>query len=777
MKYCDFCQAFYISRNDGCINRVRSQEKIPEYLIKAAIKEDSWDLLPLSGSAYGKWYSGKNSPDGNVWSTVLRDFNEDLFSEKLCSDLFDKNLKWLLNKFGVTLDSGALVNKERLSYALGKQLYLIAENNGEAEVVVGRYYTCSRAKALFPAYAERSLERYKKINSVLSGSEDRIFDEIYVCNSISNRSGVNYKRRRQQLTKEIEDATLDKLAEFSNKIALIGNGGMGKSLMLQHLLIESAKRHHETGTLPVIVELHNYNSQTDDLVSYIIKTVQRRDDSFTNELAHRSLTAGKFQVMMDAVDEIDPGDIKQFQKQLSELTDKYPNNQYVLASRECEAVRSINGFMSLYLMPFNKEQSLALINKLLSDEQPEVKNDIAAFMDNGFMRKHGGFATNPMLLTFIILKHPIEETFGGKPHRFFRSIYETILSGHDEMKEAYDRIFRSVADPEEFTRVFREFCANTYPKCLFEFDQTTFEEHFNQLKGISQLSNPGIMKKKTFLHDACATACMMYEDDPKVLYVDKGFQEYLFAEYNFYANPESVKEVGKSLWHTPLSSFDDDSAFDMLYDMSPDKVETCLFIPYLSKMFVGKSEGQSFALFLRNGFDNLAFVSVDMELVQEYERKKGLESVSIRPATNEPSTVILSMILKRAGTSPWFEFLIEGNSVQYPEYATSVIAGEVGFDGETQKIMMRRLPVRSPGEIESYERTHNVENCIRDDEGKIVCFGYDYSFSLKQLVEEPAKHSEVLGLLENDNSDVHKMYLRVKNYYETIVEKHKAEDY
>lgn len=776
MKYCDFCQAFYISRSDGCINRIRSQEKIPEYLIKAAIKEDSWDLLPLSGSAYGKWFSGKNSPDGNVWSTILRDFNEDVFSEKLFSDLFDNHLELLLDRFGVTLDSGALVNKEGLCRALGRQLYAIAENNGEADIVVGRYYTCSRANVLFPAYAERTLERYKEINTVLYGSEDRIFDDIYVCNTISNRPGVNYTRRRQQLTKEIEDATLEKIAEFSNRVILIGNGGMGKSLMLQHLLIESVKRHHETGTLPVIVKLHNHNYKTDDLVSYIIKVVQRRDDSFTNELAHRALTAGKFQIMMDGVDEVDPGDIKEFQKQLSELTDRYPNNQYVLASRECEAVRSINGFMRLYLMPFNKEQSLALINKLISDEESEVKNDIATFMDNGFMRKHSGFATNPMLLTFIIMKHPIEETSGGKPYRFFRSIYEIILSGHDEVKEAYDRIFRSVADPEEFTKVFRELCANTYPKCIFEFDQTTFEEHFNQLKSISQLSNPGMMKKKTFLHDACATACMMYEDDPRVLYVDKGFQEYLFAEYNFYAEPESVIEVGKSLWHTPLSSFDDDSAFDMLYDMSPDKVETCLFIPYLNKMFVGKSEDQAFAMFLRNGFDRLAYVSVDMELVQEYERKKGLESVSIRPATNEPSTVILSMILKRAGTSPCFEFMTEGNSVRHPEYATSVIAGEVGFDGETQKIMMRRLPVRSPDEIESYERTHNVESCIRDDEGKILCFGREYSFSLKQLVDEPDKHSELLGLLKNE-SEVHNMYLKVKDYYEAVVEKHRDEEY
>lgn len=87
------------------------------------------------------------------------------------------------------------------------------------------------------------------------------------------------------------------------------------------------------------------------------------------------MSSGKCQILMDGADEIDPSDINAFQRQIVELTDRYPYNQYVIASRECDVIKAVKGFSKLYLRPFNREQSSTLINNLLADSEDEAIRD------------------------------------------------------------------------------------------------------------------------------------------------------------------------------------------------------------------------------------------------------------------------------------------------------------------------------------------------------------------------------------------------------------------
>ena len=61
---------------------------------------------------------------------------------------------------------------------------------------------------------------------------------------------------------------------------------------------------------------------------------------------------------------------------------------------------------------------------------------------------------------------------------FYEQAYNEILEGHDAEKNAYNRIFHSVKDAEDFTKVFREFCAIAYVDKVFKFTKSSFEEYF-----------------------------------------------------------------------------------------------------------------------------------------------------------------------------------------------------------------------------------------------------------------------------------------------------------
>ena len=97
-----------------------------------------------------------------------------------------------------------------------------------------------------------------------------------------------------------------------------------------------------------------------------------------------------------------------------------------------------------------------------------------------------------------------------------------------------------------------------------------------------------------FQHDVCATACMMYEQESGIFYIDPGFQDYFFAEYYYFESSEDTKAMAKSLWNRDIDSFRNLDALKMLNEIAPDKTTFCVILPYLERVFRGKSDAEAF---------------------------------------------------------------------------------------------------------------------------------------------------------------------------------------
>lgn len=768
-----------MGRSTGAIVGYKSKEKIPEFILKAALKEEDWCWLPTSNSTYGKWFDGSRTPDGNLWGIVATRFQEDQFIDQLARYLNDSALEQTMIRFRIQVKKGESPDKRLLAFAIAKQLHAIAEGNGEAGDVAKDFYKPDAFITSFPKYAERALEKFSKIKMPFSEGEERALGDIYVCNKLSSRVSASAGRRSRgssSMETLIEGATLENIGEYSKRTVLVANGGMGKSMLLQRLFVESVSEHTKTGILPVLIELRNFSEDKDLITDYILKAVNRFDDSFKEKNIRDLLESGKCQILLDAADEIDLSDAKAFQTQLSELVDRYPFNQYVMASRECDMMRSIRGFSKLYLQPFGKAQANELIANLLPDpEDEELRNEISQYVDGDFLKKHQVFATNPMLLTFIIMRYPIDKSFYGKQYLFYRTAYDTLVTVHDQEKEAYSRIYHSAKDSEEFTKVFREFCAVTYLDRVHEFDQATFEGYFNKLRSKADLSNPKVMTMKNFVHDACATACMMYEEEYKIFYVDPGFQEYLFAEYNYYAEPEEMIEFGKILWNVPEGEFEGGNAFGMLCEYSKEKVESAYFMPYLNEVFKGKSDDEAFVSFLKNGYGELDYQVEDSDLIANYLIKKKAEWQPISSPITEPCNVIFSLILKEVETPGLLCFAVFEDTLNYPAFMTAGIFGEDYYDPseKKQKMLARRLLRQDVEDLSGYEKTHNVDGFVRDDNQNLVCFGHEYKVDLSIVAKEPEQYQSLIEVLKTRDEDVWQAFQRIKTYYDALTRKHR----
>ncbi len=87
----------------------------------------------------------------------------------------------------------------------------------------------------FAEYLDNAEAKYGRIKTLLYSDAPRKFYDFYVCNNIAQKI---YVKKYTYRTKVIAEATAETLKECSNFILISGTGGLGKSMMMRHLLIQ-----------------------------------------------------------------------------------------------------------------------------------------------------------------------------------------------------------------------------------------------------------------------------------------------------------------------------------------------------------------------------------------------------------------------------------------------------------------------------------------------------------------------------------------------------------
>lgn len=777
MRYCELCQAFYIDTTTGGLAERTTQGDIAEFFILTALSDESSDLLPTNRSSFDKWYSGTNNQQPRIWNAFKKDYDESAYCAELESAFGDDdNLLIVAKRLGIKVGQGKRLNTGRFAVAVARQMYAFSMKKGETDNLIPDIYAVSEVEVDFSDYIQKSTDRYN-VMKLIGGSEVPL-EDYFVCNTLGEKPRV-FADKKQIKCESIDNATIEGIRNMyqnarvpydNRKSILIGSGGSGKTLMLQHLFLDGIERYSETGLMPIFLELR-YFTQSDDIESFIVQTVNSRDESFTAEVVHQFLMEGKCPILMDGFDEIDPSDMNDFQTKLKEFTDnKYPRTQVILASRECEAISGLRGYKGLYVWPFDPDKSVKLIDKiLLANGEQDAKPLILEYIDSGFIKKDGAFVSHPMLLTFVAMNYPKFEAFYGNHLLFYRKAYEALLTGHDDNKKPYDRVFHSVDNADQFSIVFREFCGKTYSEGVLEFDAATFDLYFNKLSSYKEFKNPHKMTLTNFKHDACSTACMMFERELGIWYIDPGFQEFLFAEYYAQQSSEEMKELGENLWGLSYGTFSKLDAFEMLYGFTKQKVEVCIFLPFLERIFKGKTEEEAFAEFLIAGYEQVTYTVIDEEMIQKYELEHHVRRQMSVQGINEPSTIILSYVSKLLGINPSFIFTTKENAAECKEFAKIALTGEYAYvNGSDETLYLRRNLQEQFDNKSKFEELHDTTRLIRDEKSEIVCFGHEYQIDSFDMFEEPDKFSGVIQTMISDECDAYKAFLKMKDFYKKL---------
>lgn len=756
MKYSDLCQAFYIKRGSSGLKGITSQHDIGEFFMLSGIDKAKYEAyLPTSDDAYNKWFSGlTEGPKPEIWEAVSK-INESNYASMLEKAFDKKNIDAVALKLGIRLRTGEALDHSRLAWCITKLMISMAENDGESEKEPNEYYEGTASTSKFADYKAYAQERYSLMK--LIGGDEVPLDEYFVCNSIGEKIKVGVDRSKVK-SGYIDDATIEKIRNFyskrgiadNRKVLLLASGGSGKTLMLQHLLLESMGRYNDTGIFPVFLELRYY-VQSKSILGFVTESLNQGGGCFSNDDVEELLKKGKLHLLFDGLDEIDPSDIGKFHIEMRNFASKYSKVMIIIASRDVEAKLGLTGFIPMYVWPFDNDQSLDLIDNILRKSgNINDKEGIIKYIEHGFIKKNGIFASHPMMLTFVARNYHKFDMNDSSHLSFYRNAYNALLSGHDDNKKPYDRIFMSVDNSEQFTEVFSEFCARSYERGQHEFDEESFEALFKELTSYKDFENTHKMNKKNFQHDACSTACMMYEEDDKVFYIDPGFQKYLFAHYYINAGDEETKKMGVQLNQTERHAFDDYEAFDMLYNQVQKKFELCVIYPYLKNIFYGNEDKDAFVKYLEYGYDELLYTVIHED---EIEAKTGKNESGYDLGIsnfNEPRTVLLDYIFNIINHPHTATFIAYSTDAEIKGADFSPVYAHYEEDSGSKRLYLSTL---LSDQLAGETIGGITYDYVTDRKGVPISVGGSYVVNTIDIAEEVQKYDGLIAEMMNDYSE------------------------
>lgn len=609
----------------------------------------------------------------------------------------------------------------------------------------------------FERFIKKSVEYYSAKKTLLYAEKPRPFYDLYVCNDLHYHKQRITGSRDPKPEITISDATVESLENESKYIIIQGTGGIGKSMFLTHLFLSSANEYDQTGRLPIFVSLKDYRETTVGIVDLIWSAVKEYDPSVSQKSIIAMLEEKSLILLLDGLDEIKSALRDSFNKDLEAFIKSYSGNSVFITSRPVYAFVSYTRFSLFDIKPLSKPQALTLVKKLdFWDEKGKAEFLIA--LDSKLYFSHVQFASNPLLLTIMLMTYSSFGEVPAKMHVFYSKAYETMARLHDATKGSYQRPLHTGLTPEDFAKYFAQFCARTYSEEKLDFTEITFAAYMNKV--IKRIPGNSEIKAKDFLLDLTDNLCIMYCEGGKYYFIHRSFQEY-FAAVHFASDyDEKLTTVGDFFEKQQHRSYSD-RTFDMLYDMIPEKVERYIFLPYLKQLI---DECRS------AGPDEEYWAFLEKQYPYLYHEKGEVGESNY----NEPESFIYKFLVDAKGLDLYEAVDLMEWPEQIAELPTRIWVSVYREFLESEAFERFPVPEAIP------EDMLNDKDVVYEDQlpyqyasyfGDPEPVGFTTEIEIFELRKRASHYHELRDFMEADSFPLFEEYGRIKDYYSALNEK------
>lgn len=416
----------------------------------------------------------------------------------------------------------------------------------------------------------------------------------------------------------IDTSDINNVLEIGNKLIITGTGGIGKSVMMKHFFLNVLQNTHYVPILLELRGLNEFDEKSINLVDYIYNIMVTLKFKLERKYFDYSLETGCYVILLDGYDEVKNELSKQVTSQIFALSEKYPDNHYILSSRPLEEFMGWNQFEELHSQSLSKAQALSLINKI--EYENKIKEKFYKELDEYLYDKYKTFASNPLLLTIMLLTFENRASIPDKLNDFFEQAFTTLFHTHDATKGGYKRDIRSKLGYEDFKAVFSYFCFKSFFNSDYRFSENKVLDYIGMAKRKEIIETS--FDAMDFLIDLTNSVCMLVHEGLEYRFSHRSFQEYFAALYTTQLDDSQQKRFLK-LWLQNNSYRATSNYLDMLYELQTSRFVKNIIVPAIRELQdLYKNNGESEEWLLNFMYEDVC--------VREYKNGKKACAVSIK---------------------------------------------------------------------------------------------------------------------------------------------------
>lgn len=644
------------------------------------------------------------------------------------------------------------------SNEVSRALISLYEHDVNVEIEIPIDITRAEEGAFYPnqeVYFSKAKEEYGNAKTFFYNEQSRPLEDFFVCSDIAVRHiglrSININIFKFLIDNREPNCTIAKLENLSKQTIITGTGGIGKSMMMRHLMVDAIDNKDKYRRFPIFITLRDYKKvdgeQFESMFDLLLRELNLRQSNFGRNNLEKALDDGEVVLLLDGLDEVSPELLDGFSKEINDFASRYSNNQFIMSSRQMSEFGEYSRFRIVDLCPLTKEQAISLVNKLeYRDDEPEFKKGFIKRLDDELYSKHTDFAQIPLLLNIMLTTYAAYDNIPSKIHIFYERAFRALAEQHDAGKRnGFHRPMKSGLEMSDLEKLIGEFCYLTYKENKYEFKRSELYSFIDSMKEKDKLVDR--LSPDDFLYDIELCLCMLYHEGDVYSFSHRSFQEYFTALY--------ISDKGETRFRKLGEEYDQnkhgggDMMFRMLYDMKTERVKEGMILPALERVFKCDDDENGYHRFLRNAYKYIVVSDTDMD------RVRGLQ---LGGNCGNVYNVCFLMVIKE------FEY----DDIIDMYYPYIVVPYYEEFVSNTYYIADNDLPfdeIHSESAIIERAGSDNVDDILEE----YTQIGCEMKIPTKKIFDEPDKYHDIIDVFEDDKCVLRREYKIMKGYYDSLV--------
>jgi predicted NACHT family NTPase len=188
---------------------------------------------------------------------------------------------------------------------------------------------------------------------------------------------------------------------------------------------------------------------------------------------------GRALILLDGLDEVRDADSRRVLRQISEFTQQFPQNQFVITCRIAAREYTFEKFTDVEIADFNDEQIADFSGKWFRNKNDPIKADrfVQKLKEDAPIRE---LATNPLLLTLLCLMFEDSGSFPTNRAELYQTGVDVLLKKWDvkrniEREQVYKRL-----SPKRKEDLLSQIARTTFKAGNYFFKQKEVERYITQ---------------------------------------------------------------------------------------------------------------------------------------------------------------------------------------------------------------------------------------------------------------------------------------------------------